>query len=296
MYYYRGLLLQWIQETLERFQEKLQRQHRPAGVEREPDLRELDAPKLTLATPFFVLSTGRCGTLWLTRLLRLSKHVQVNHSDYPELIRHSRLAYEHYDQTPEVFQQIIRATRDEFIVRAYRFGQSYVETNNRTAFFAYAIKEVYPKAKFIHLLRHPGHFVRSGLSRGWYSGDQRHDLGRIRDRVSPQAWQAMPNRGRVAWLWNETNAYIEQFLESLDEDDFIQTKCEEMFADARVAMNICCFVGASDITRQIIEKAQRCVTNRGNKDRIKPYHEWATSEKAQVREHAKLAQSYGYIL
>jgi hypothetical protein len=294
--YYQGLFLQWLIETLQGLETKLKRQHRPRGAQVEVDLRELDAQQLSFVTPYFVLSTGRCGTLWLTRLLRLSKYVRVNHSDYPELIRHSRLAYERYGESPEVFQEIIRATRDEPILRAHRHRQIYVETNNRITFFAYAIRQVYPHAKFIHLVRHPGDFVRSGLSRGWYSGQGRHDLGRITDQASPGKWDAMSRQEKIAWLWNETNLYVEQFLESLEGHNFIQAKSEDMFRDTRIARDICEFVGANDITKHMIDKMQKRVINRGNRKTIEPYDQWSTIEKERVREEAKLADSYGYVL
>ena len=208
------------------------------------EVEEVDLPALSFVSPVFVLSTGRCGTKWLTELLRQDQRVWVNHSDYPELVRHSRLAYEQYEESPRVFQEIIRATRDGYILDAHRRNRVYIETNNRITFFAYAIRAVYPEARFIHLIRHPGDFVRSGIRREWYHGE-RHDVGRIRNVCNPVEWETMTDIERIAWLWNETNQYIEDFLVTLDNPDiFLKVKAEEMFSDVEIGVRICEFVGA----------------------------------------------------
>ncbi len=93
------------------------------------NLEEVDADSLSLVEAVFVLSTGRCGTRWLTELLRKDSRMRVNHDDYPELLRESRLAYEGYFRNPQLFQEILRATRDGYLLDAYRRKQHYVDPN-----------------------------------------------------------------------------------------------------------------------------------------------------------------------
>jgi hypothetical protein len=294
--YYKGLILQKGIRILNRLNAKLQRQNRPTLPPRKLGLEQRDAKKLTFTKPYFVLSTGRCGTLWLTKLLRLSKYTYVNHSDYPDLVRHSRLAYEKYDQNPEAFQEIIRATRDDFLIRAYEYNQSYIETNNRITFFAYAIKRVYPKAKFIHLIRHPGDFVRSGLNRGWYRETQRHDLGRIK-MEDPEVWNELSRTEKIGWLWNETNAYIVDFLSSIPQTDFVQVRSEDMFSDQQSVLRICRFIGARDLSTPIIDRMQPIVINAQQRSEVKePYSNWPEDQKDQLRRYATMAELYDYKL
>ena len=276
-------------------EKKLRRMQKP-GITRDVDWSGLDAEQLTFAAPFFVLSTGRCGTLWLAEMLRMSKYAWVNSSDYPELIRHSRLAYEQYEEMPRVFCEIIRATRDEYIARAYRYGQIYVETNNRITFFSRAIKQVYPTAKFVHIVRHPGDFVRSGLNRKWYHGTQRHDLGRIRKKGSLELWQIMNDVEKIAWLWNETNQFIESFLAELAELDYVQVRVENMVGDLAVANRLCKFIGVDDIMPGEISKMLDRPINKQRKVDVDPYSAWPNSQKECVRRHAALAAHYEYEL
>lgn len=115
------------------------------------DLSDADQSALTLVEPTFVLSTGRCGTKWLTELLGKDHRMRINHDDYPDLLRQSRMAYEGYEKNPILFQEILRVARDGYLLDAYRRNQAYVETKHRITFFAHAIRQVYPKARFIHL-------------------------------------------------------------------------------------------------------------------------------------------------
>jgi len=253
---------------------------------------EVDQPTLSFVSPVFVLSTGRCGTKWLTELLRRDPRMRVNHSDYPELVRHSRLAYEQYAEMPRVFQEIIRAARDGYILDAYRRGQVYVETNNRITFFAYAVQAVYPQARFIHLIRHPGDFVRSGLRRGWYHGG-RHDVGRIRNIVDPAGWEEMTDTARIAYLWNETNQYIETFAKTLDVGAFMQVRAEDMFSGVQATKAIADFVGAK-IQDRIIRSMLKKKINRQMTGNILPYREWSRESKMQLQKYASLAERYGY--
>jgi hypothetical protein len=257
------------------------------------DVEELDRSTLPFVSPVFVLSTGRCGTKWLTELLRHDPRMRVNHSDYPELIRHSRLAYERYEKEPRVFQEIIRATRDGYILDAYNRSQTYVETNNRITFFACAIRDVYPNARYIHLVRHPGDFVRSGLNRGWYHGG-RHDVGRIRHH-DPEKWKAMTDIEKVAWLWNETNQYIEDFFTTLESGQFLQVKAEDMWNDSEATTVICEFVGA-EVSRQAITAMLDRKINQQRMGRTPRYQQWSYREKSDLQQYILLDKVYDYRL
>jgi hypothetical protein len=245
--------------------------------------------------PVFVLSTGRCGTKWLTDLLRHSRQLRVNHSDYPELIRQGVLAYRGYASNPEMFQEIVRACRDGYLAQAHSLGQLYVETNNRITFLAPAVKRVYPGARFIHLVRHPADFVRSGLRRGWYEGVA-HDEGRIVNLDDPDGWQGLTGLERIAWLWNETNRFIESFLAEQPAPDKLTVLSEAMFTDEAVSREIIEFIGATDLVDKDIEKVLRRRVNvqKGGR-KVNRYEEWSEEEKTLLWHRANLAQRYGYV-
>ena len=170
-----------------------------------------------------------------------------------------------------------------------------METNNRITFFAEAIKQVYPRARFIHLVRHPGDFVRSGLNRGWYQGQQRHELGRIRG-TTPQ-WETLSRTAKIAWLWEQTNRYIEEFSAGLSEEELIRIKAEDMFNNPQTVTETCQFIGAEDISRSIIDSMQGKVINQQKRVTIQaPYQRWRDAQKEEVRKEVTLDDRYGYTL
>ena len=129
--------------------------------------------------PCFVLSTGRCGTALLTKIFELHHDVDVHHTPIPELVYHSKYAYENQKNLSNEVKYLIDAARYEHIRNAFLLNKTFIETNNRITFFAYQLKELYPKAKFVHLIRNPISFIKSGKARDWYTGKNPHDEGHI---------------------------------------------------------------------------------------------------------------------
>lgn len=252
---------------------------------------EIEAEKLEQAEPVFVFSTGRCGTKWLSVLLRNDARIRVNHNDYPELIRHSRMAYESYDAQPELFQEVLRACRDGYVLGAYQRNRVYVETNHRITFFSYAIEKVYPRAKYVHLVRHPGDVVRSGLRRDWYNGAL-HDGQRIRC-ANQEQWHAMSRISKIAWLWNETNKHIEEFLSPVERSRFMRIKSEDMFSDVAACQQLARFVGA-EIQDSTIVRSQRRKENRQLLGNVPAYEQWAEDDRRELRRFVPLHSRYGY--
>lgn len=242
-------------------------------------------------SPVFVLSTGRCGTKWLSVLLASSHHVFVNHALQPELVRQSKLVYEAVGDAPV---ELVRAARDDLLSLAHRAGRIYVETNNKITFFAEALTRAYPKSKFVHLYRHPGDVVRSGMRRDWYAGHLA-DIGRItmRDR---DRWAELSRLERIAWLWNETNTYIEQFLSGLEPERHVSVASEQMFSDPAVPLELCEFAGATDISISHVKRMHRRRVNVQITGDFPKYAAWSEEQKQALRLWCPLAPKYGYDL
>jgi hypothetical protein len=163
--------------------ESLAKQLRGAADKVLPEKRlflgDCEAQNWENIRPCFVLSTGRCGTLLLNNILTLSPDANALHVPQPEMHRPSRRAYEQVTQQPEIFREVFKSAREEYLLAAARQDKVYIETNNQVTFFAPIICDVFPRTVFIHLVRHPGSFVRSGIRRKWYTGNNPYDVGRI---------------------------------------------------------------------------------------------------------------------
>lgn len=176
--------------------------------------------------PVIFLSTGRCGTKWITeRLEGSSKYVPI-HYPRPLMRVQGRMMYE-YDfnsideKTFHLLCEIFLAGREEMFVRAKRADRELAITDSRGTFYAYLIASLFPKAKFIFVHRHPLQVIRSGLKRGWYTLENESELSRITPRPDDSfysSWEQMSPTQKIAWLWRETNEWILEFLKTIPEE------------------------------------------------------------------------------
>lgn len=246
--------------------------------------------------PCFVLSTGRTGTLLLNKLLLLSPNAFAVHQPKPELIRPSKKAYEEISQSPEIYREIFKSAREELLLEAARRNKVYIETNNRITFFAPIIRDVFPNAVFIHLVRHPGDFVRTGIRRNWYSGQHDHDIGRIvpSEGELKNQWDNLTLIERIGWLWNETNQFIEDFKNKLSAEEFFFVKSEELFSDPQVIERIFSFLNLNGFDIKAVNKLLKNPSNVQRKGSYPKYKDWTDEDKQRLQPTVPLAKKYGY--
>ena len=195
--------------------------------------------------PCFVLSTGRAGTMLMTEMLKDHPEIKVFHEPFPEITYYSEYAY-HFRDRQEITKAVIDALRYEHIRNTALLGKKYLETNNRITFFAKELSELYPHSKFIHLHRDPVKFVESGLGRNWYSGMKLYDEGRIRPRPgSDIPWEKYSQVQKIAWLWKETNQFIEEFKATIPPERIMTFGAEEFFRDPVISVAWMKFIGIS---------------------------------------------------
>ena len=198
------------------------------------DSEVLPEDVLANAAPVFVLSTGRVGTMLLTRLFELEKGLHIEHEALPEMLYTGKLAYADPSNI-EFTKGAFMAGRYEAIRDCQLQNLRYVETNNRLTFFAPAMAALFPNAKFIHLLRHPDSFVSSGIQRNWYTGKTITDEGRI---APGKDLGIERQQDKIAWLWNATNAFIDDFKAGAGKDRTLTVRSEDLFSNAEEAERI----------------------------------------------------------
>jgi hypothetical protein len=212
--------------------------------------------------PIFVLSTGRNGTLLLTNLLGKSKEAIVLHEPEPELSMPSKLAYEKHLSDPTFVSGMFEGARYEYLRTAFLLHKKYIETNNRITFFAFEIAKLYPNSKFIHLVRNPSSFIKSGLGRNWYSGETLYDEARIVMNDS-KVWNTLNQYEKIAWLWNETNQFIEEFKTTIESTRVLTVKAEDLFKSVQISNDIFTFCELNPISNSAIAKIIGTKTNAG---------------------------------
>jgi hypothetical protein len=170
----------------------------------------------------------------LTRLFELEKGLHIEHEALPEMLYTGKLAYADPNNI-EFTKGAFMAGRYEAIRDCQLQNLRYVETNNRLTFFAPAMAALFPNAKFIHLLRHPDSFVSSGIQRNWYTGKTITDEGRI---TPAKDLGIERQQDKIAWLWNATNAFIDNFKTGAGKDRTLTVRSEDLFSNAEEAERI----------------------------------------------------------
>lgn len=188
--------------------------------------------------PVFFLSTGRCGTSWFTELLSNQKGSKVFHVPRPELAAQSRLAYEFLqkdnllsEREELLLSEIFLSGREELLLNCVKSNVRFIETDPRPTFFAPIIAKIWPDAIFVHLYRHPGEVVRSGMRRNWYDTTASHELSRIHPLTNNshfKKWQHYDRFEKISWLWAETNGFIENFKATLPKQRYISFNFNEL--------------------------------------------------------------------
>lgn len=248
--------------------------------------------------PVFVLSTGRCGTELLVKLFKLANAGVVFHEPHPQLVYASKLVYQSSRGNLRASKLAFLAARYDELREAYLRGQRYIETNNRITFFADAIYELFPKSKFIHLVRHSGDFARSGIRRRYYYGHD-YDDGRLTPvKTNPIfiQWDNMSQLKKIGWLWNETNQYIESIKNKFASDRIITIKAENLFRDPSTFISICSFLDLSPPNEKKIKSILKKPRNVQYKGFFPRYTDWSDEQKQELIEVATLAPIYGYQL
>jgi len=246
----------------------------------------------------FVLSTGRCGTELLERLFKLIPGNYIYHEPKPELIYSSKLAHQLGSNGIEARKLGFLSARYEILKKAYLHQKRYIETNHHLTFYADAISEILPKAKFIHLVRHPASFVRSGIRRNYYIHHD-YDDGRIiplpEYKISSD-WEFFGQLKKISWLWNETNQHIEDFKTTIPSSRILTMKSEKLFEYVDGFEQILTFLNMNVVSPGKISRLISRPRNIQYKGSFPRFSAWSEKQKSELRDTAILAADYNYNL
>lgn len=263
--------------------------------ELKTDLQDIDRP-------VFFLSTGRTGTKWFADLFSGDREIKAFHAPSPDLAAQNIFAYGlqqdqqlGQDRVNEILGHIFLAGRETYFRYSYKSVRRYLETNNHITFFAFAIAGLLPKARFIHIYRHPGDFVSSGMKRNWYIGKGK-ELRQITPVTDPDkaAWPSYSPVRKISWLWMETNSYIETFKKSLPSERVFTFDFSSMTFDSLKEMML--YTESRISENQIRKKITRRLNDQQYQSSER-YVNWPDEERLALAQICgPLAQKYGYKL
>ncbi|MEX2483400.1 MAG: sulfotransferase [Brumimicrobium sp.] len=257
---------------------------------------------LDQVSPVIFLSTGRCGTKWIDTVLSEDDTIVSLHHPIPVMRHQAKLAYSFEfnkatENEKELLKELFLAGREDLILQSKKVGKELIITDSRTTFFAEIICELFPKAKFVHLHRHPGEVVRSGLRRKWYASNDQSELNRItpiKSNELAKKWSSFDLIEKNAWLWNETNDWILKLFSKIPDsqkhtisfNDWNEELLSELFAFCGVRMD------KSQISKKLSKKinSQKSVS-------VSKYKDWSEEDKLKVKAFcSKTAELLGHQL
>lgn len=194
---------------------------------------------------FFILGTGRSGSATLASILSQHPEATCLHEPRGPLINLST-EYEHGIKS-------IEQVRDD-LIDLYQLKtvktQFYGESDQKLSNLVPVLSELFPKAKFVWVIRDPKEAVQSTYSRGWFDDREfnyplRKDLnvdsvyspkiysdnrinGFRAGEFSESEWMEMTPFERNCWYWTFWNKKIMDDLSKLPEDRQFKVKLSEL--------------------------------------------------------------------
>jgi hypothetical protein len=162
----------------------------------------------------------------------------------------------------ERLRREIREKRDWLLETADQNTLQYIESSHFLAHLITHLHELYHPL-FIYVYRDGRDFVRSGLTRNWYtSPSPKARLARILRRLTLQPFgnpvedhqltpppEARTRFEKAAWLWNQVNRNIQAQLDSLSQPDVFRLRLEDFEADT--LLNLLDFLEIDASTRTL---------------------------------------------
>jgi len=230
-------------------------------LEKKDDFfKEINSKILNELEVVLTLSTGRCGTLYLTKLIKKNvKNIDIYHKPKPEYFNLSNQMF-HERFKSKKLGDIYLYSRFDLLKESYLLKNQFIETSCKTTFMAYGVESLFRKSKFIHIIRNPYDFCESAISRNYYNS---HYANQSRIFPSPDKLSTWANLSLVEknmWNWVETNLYIEEF-KSKSLSPIITVRSEDLFKSEQSQRELLDFISVSKSYVNI--KGGRKIENKG---------------------------------
>lgn len=225
---------------------------------------------------FFIIALGRSGTTFLSHLLNKCSDTLVYHEPFKLDVKMYRECF----RDPHKSHKYISTIRKEFIEKESSKSLNYGEVNSHLRRHVDALKEEFPNAKFIHLVRNGMDVVRSIYSRKTFTSK---DTNRF--VVKPRGnWKKQNRLEKICWYWKIENKFISKRI-----DHFV--RFEDLISDYNYfKKNVLDFLGL-ELSKKIWNKYRSSKINKTNHYKLK----WSPrSLKSFNRICRKVMEKYEY--
>ncbi|MBM4265053.1 MAG: sulfotransferase [Deltaproteobacteria bacterium] len=180
---------------------------------------------------YFVLSTGRAGSRTIATALNQIPGTVCLHHPKPELVAEATAFFCGTEPRAEI-EKVLRETRKSTLD-----GKVYGEVNLQHTLLFPILRDVFPEAKYIWLIRDGRDSVASMYYRGWYDEVYPRQgpewrKGRLHgDRTGDythEQWAAMSRFEKCCWCWLKYNQVIEDQLSRLEPSMWAKVRLDRL--------------------------------------------------------------------
>jgi hypothetical protein len=164
---------------------------------------------------FFILSTGRTGTKWMSEILSFVEGANVLHEPIPAEA-YAHLEAMNDDIKAEKYVRTVKQ-KDIFIKISQLECVIYGEVNGNLRRHIPFLRKYFHNAKFLHLVRDGRKVVRSLLARNTFRGN--HQIFGFECPIPlkelNQKWSTLNEFEKSCWAWKEENKYLRSQISDL---------------------------------------------------------------------------------
>lgn len=256
----------------------------------------------------FAIGTGRCGTLFLYKLMQMESSVASSHERNPDNEAFHR--YCKWNSLP-VDNEGFLSLKEHEILNDLEDHDFSFEASPHLSLSVHDLHDRFD-SKFLFLVRRPDRVVSSFVHKGFYrhpynvtnpdlaAGYQQQGRNPIHTffaRISPRgeefkAWNELTAVGKVAWFWKTFNERTIKLLQDLPEESYQTVHIEDL--DYEKYIDVSGFLGiSSDVSQADFDELRsnrpHAFWNKRNLD------QWSSQEISEFEEQVgELAEHFGY--
>jgi hypothetical protein len=256
----------------------------------------------------FAIGTGRCGTLFLYKLMQMEPGVASSHERDPDNEAFHR--YCKWNKLPVDDEGFLSLKENEILTDLEDHDFSFEASPH----LSLSVSDLYARfgSKFLFLVRRPDRVVSSFVHKGFYRhpynvknpelavGYQQQGRNPIHTffaRISPRgdefrAWNELTAVGKVAWFWKTFNEHTIALLQDLPKENHKLLHIEDL--DHGKYLEVCRFLGIHPVVSQtdfdeLRSNRPHAFWNKRNLD------QWTSQEISEFEEQVgELAVHFGY--
>lgn len=239
---------------------------------------------------YFIISTGRTGTKFLAKFFNEIGNSIAVHEPNPDFLKLA-INYAQNQVKKEEAKEKLDLYRRPLAKKMKRSSfNNYIESNNRLFSLIKPLTDVYENLEIIHIVRDGRDYVRSGMSRDWYTpndNELRLKSSMFSDDPYFNIWDKMSRFEKICWRWQKKDNFIYEDLKKVE--NFIRIKFRDIFnsKDHNGLFKIADYVGISKTkTAKMIDEMINEKVNNNKKYEIPRWPEWSKNKRKKFNQIA----------